>query len=233
MTVAMAQACAPWTFNLSLPGAEIISLAADLVTNFTASVEEIYRYTLPAVEGKNVSFCNVTVTYTHPGQNDNIITEAWLPLEWNERFMAVGGGGYVAGRFFLSYAAMNGAVADGYATITTDAGLGSAQEPSPWALNSPGNVNLYNLQNVGSVSLNDGVSYFDVNGLTPRDPTDVINRRLSESPSSRASTEWLRSTPTGTAVPKEDDKASCSLRDTRRPTMVLPLVRRPSTGTAS
>lgn len=53
---------------------------------------------------------------------------------------------------------MNGALADGYATITTDAGLGSAFEPSGWALNSPGNVNLYNLQNLASVSLEDEVS---------------------------------------------------------------------------
>ncbi|KAF6823760.1 tannase and feruloyl esterase [Colletotrichum plurivorum] len=156
MVLTLAQACAAEAFNLALPGAEIISLAANLVTNFTASAEDIYRYISPTVEATDVSFCNITVTYTHPGQNDKIITEAWLPLEWNERFMAVGGGGYAAGRFFLSYAGMNGAVAEGYATITTDAGLGSAQEPSPWALNSPGNVNLYNLQNVGSVSLNDG-----------------------------------------------------------------------------
>ncbi|KAL1859956.1 hypothetical protein Plec18170_001904 [Paecilomyces lecythidis] len=50
---------------------------------------------------------------------------------------------------------MNGALADGYATITTDAGLGSASDAAPWALSSPGNVNLYNLDNLASVSLND------------------------------------------------------------------------------
>ncbi|CAG9947270.1 unnamed protein product, partial [Clonostachys rosea f. rosea IK726] len=155
MALLSTEFCTPSAFNPSLYGAQILSIQANLVTNYSASVPEAFRYTSPSVELKNATFCNITVTYTHPGQNDSIITEAWLPTEWNERFMAVGGGGWVAGRFFLSYNAMNGAIADGYATITTDAGLGSADEPSPWALNSPGNVNLYNLQNLGSVSLND------------------------------------------------------------------------------
>lgn len=53
---------------------------------------------------------------------------------------------------------MAGAVVDGYATLTTDAGLGGAPDPIPWALLSPGNVNLYLLQNLASVSLEDGVS---------------------------------------------------------------------------
>lgn len=158
MALSSIEFCTPSAFNLSLYGADILSIQANLVTNYSASVPEAFRYTFPSVELKDATFCNITVTYTHPGQNDRIITEAWLPEEWNERFMAVGGGGWVAGRFFLSYNAMSGAIADGYATITTDAGLGSADEPSPWALNSPGNVNLYNLQNLGSVSLNDEVA---------------------------------------------------------------------------
>lgn len=50
---------------------------------------------------------------------------------------------------------MKGAVADGYATITTDAGLGYSERSRDWALVSPGNVNLYLLQNLGSVALAD------------------------------------------------------------------------------
>ncbi|KAJ8128867.1 hypothetical protein O1611_g4766 [Lasiodiplodia mahajangana] len=137
-------------------GGEITSIETTLVSNYNASVPAAYRYTAPSVELTNATFCNVTVTYTHPGQDDEIHIEAWLPTNtWNERFLAVGGGGWVAGRFFLSYANMQGALADGYATITTDAGLGSATDAEPWGQISLGNVNLYNVQNLASVSLND------------------------------------------------------------------------------
>ncbi|KAI8955150.1 Tannase/feruloyl esterase [Xylaria longipes] len=157
MYASLVKACVPGTFSsLSLFGGEIISLETTLVTNYSASVPAAYRFTAPGVQLTNATFCNVTVSYTHPGQNDDIYVEAWLPTNsWNERFQAVGGGGWVAGRFYLSYVAMQGALADGYATITTDAGLGSAMDASPWAQISPGNVNLYNLQNLASVSLND------------------------------------------------------------------------------
>lgn len=50
---------------------------------------------------------------------------------------------------------MIGAVGEGYSTISTDAGLGPQVEPTDWALVSPGNVNLYLLENLASVSSND------------------------------------------------------------------------------
>lgn len=151
-------ACNPATFSPSVFGTEVQSVQANLVTNYNASVPGAFRYVDPAVELHNASFCNITVSYTHPGQNDNIIVEAWLPTDdWNGRFQAIGGGGWQAGRFILSYNGMAGALADGFATITTDAGLGTAVDSSGWALLSPGNVNLYNLQNIASESLNEEV----------------------------------------------------------------------------
>lgn len=160
MYTSLVKACVPGTFNsLSLFGGEILSLETTLVSNYSAFVSAAFRLTAPDVQLTNATFCNITVSYTHPGQNDKIYVEAWLPTDnWNARFQAVGGGGWVAGRFYLSYVAMQGALADGYATITTDAGLGSATDAKYWAQISPGNVNLYNLQNLASVSLNDEVS---------------------------------------------------------------------------
>ncbi|KAI1159717.1 Tannase/feruloyl esterase [Nemania serpens] len=157
MYTSLVKACVPGTFNsLSLFGGEILSLETTLVSNYSAFVSAAFRLTAPDVQLTNATFCNITVSYTHPGQNDKIYVEAWLPTDnWNARFQAVGGGGWVAGRFYLSYVAMQGALADGYATITTDAGLGSATDAKYWAQISPGNVNLYNLQNLASVSLND------------------------------------------------------------------------------
>ncbi|KAH6612400.1 Tannase/feruloyl esterase [Boeremia exigua] len=137
-------------------GAQVLGLTATLVQNFTREVSDQLYYNHPSISVRNVDYCNVTVTYTHKGQNDTINVETWLPLkEWNGRLQAVGGGGYVAGRFPLSYTAMAGALGEGYVTSSTDAGLGLNYVPDSWALNSPGNVNLYALQNLASVSLND------------------------------------------------------------------------------
>ncbi|KAL1879260.1 hypothetical protein Daus18300_001839 [Diaporthe australafricana] len=140
----------------TLFGAEILDLSASLVQNYSREVSDQLFYNHPSISLKGIDYCNVTVTYTHPGQNDTINVETWLPMStWNGRLQAVGGGGYIAGRFPLSYTAMAGALGEGYVATTTDGGIGSSYVPDPWALNSPGNVNLYALQNFGSVSLND------------------------------------------------------------------------------
>jgi hypothetical protein len=157
----LARTCVSATFaNISLAGGEVLSVNAQLVTNFSATGDSMFRFTQPTSQLTNATFCNVTVSYTHLGQDDHIGVETWLPVnKWNNHFQAAGGGGWVAGRFYLSYANMYGALADGYATSTTDAGLHplGSEDASPWALGSPGNVNLYNLNNLASASLNDQV----------------------------------------------------------------------------
>lgn len=55
---------------------------------------------------------------------------------------------------------MAGALGEGYVSTTTDGGVGMS--PESWALASEGNVNLYALQDFGSVSLNDQVSVYRV-----------------------------------------------------------------------
>jgi len=120
-------------------GASIISISATQVNNSTLS-------------SPPTTFCNVSITYTHPGQNDRLNVWVWLPNSWNGRFQGVGGGGYTTG---LVPANIIGAVARGYAAVTTDGGHASTAPTASWGLLSPGNVNLYNLQNFASVSLND------------------------------------------------------------------------------
>ncbi|KAJ3533457.1 hypothetical protein NM208_g7977 [Fusarium decemcellulare] len=140
-----------------LPGADFLAIEAGLVTNYNQPIPKGWRFSQPGIDVRDATFCNVTLTYTHPGQNDTINVEVWLPLadEWNGRLQAVGGGSWHAGRFPLSFLNMAGAVAEGYATVTTDAGLGDAYDPFPWSFVSPGNINLYALQNLGFISLGD------------------------------------------------------------------------------
>ncbi|KAH8587947.1 Tannase/feruloyl esterase [Bisporella sp. PMI_857] len=80
----------------------------------------------------NTTFCNVTATYTHPGQNDTVRVQVWMPTQWNGRMMGHEGSGEIAGLFDIGFGATTAA-----------------------AQVSPGNVNLYLLQNLASVSLED------------------------------------------------------------------------------
>lgn len=160
-TVAVA-ACADGMIQApSLPGAEILSISAVPTLNYTQTASSSFNFNHPTLHAQGVDFCNVTITYTHPGQNDQVGVETWLPLDtWNGRIQSVGGGGWVAGRFFISYQAMTGAIAEGYVTSSSDAGLKSENgdvtfTPEDWAMVSEGNVNLYNLQNLGTVALHD------------------------------------------------------------------------------
>lgn len=157
------------SFNGSLPslacsaiptpsvfGAEFLSMKTTFVTNYSQFVHTGYYTNHGSVNVTNASFCNVTLTYTHPGQNDSINVQVWLPADnWNGRLQAIGGGGWQAGLYTPSLMGMTAAVGEGYSTVSTDAGLGSQVYPTDWALLSPGNVNLYLLQDLASVSLND------------------------------------------------------------------------------
>jgi Tannase and feruloyl esterase len=136
-------------------GAEILSLSASTVTNFSFPLPQLDMHF--AVNITNLNFCNVTIQYTHPGQNDTIIVHVWLPLDtWNGRFMGTGGGGYATDLAFfsLSYAASLG-----YSAVATDGGhLSDGIDPSSWALSSPGNVNWVLLQDFAAVALDDAAT---------------------------------------------------------------------------
>jgi len=100
------------------------------------------------------AFCEVVVTLTHPGADDVVTIEVWLPLEtWNGRFQGVGGGGFAAGFFDSSLAPE---VKSGYAAASTDAGVDSGPNgPGTWALRDDGTVNQELLTNFASRSLHD------------------------------------------------------------------------------
>ncbi|RHZ63052.1 putative feruloyl esterase [Aspergillus thermomutatus] len=137
-----------------LLGATILKVQAQEAHNYSAvslgpGTNDGGRYT--------ISFCNVTVTHTHPGWNDSVNTQIWLPLEgWNGKFQALGGGGYSAGfgSTYLTYA-----VAQGFASASTDGGVsvgaGAIPTDLSWSLSSPTNVNWFLLENYASKATND------------------------------------------------------------------------------
>lgn len=146
--------------NPNISDASVLSLSAFLVQNYTASSPPFYNPNHGTITPVTLDFCNVTITHTHPGANDIVETQIWLPTStWNERLQVVGGGGYIAGLFGYMFVAMDGALAEGYATASTNAGIyatdingGDAHE---WALLPNGSINLPLIKNFAYVSLGD------------------------------------------------------------------------------
>ena len=65
------------------------------------------------------AFCRVTATLT-PSSDSDIKIEVWMPTSgWNGKLQSVGNGGWAG---VISYSAMAGALAGGYATASTDTG---------------------------------------------------------------------------------------------------------------
>jgi hypothetical protein len=99
-------------------------------------------------------WCDITVTLTHPGAGDHVKVKVGLPQDralWSGRFQAVGGSAYQAGDFG---APLVQGVKDGYATASTDAGVGASTDVS-WALTPDGTVNRPLLTNFASRSVHD------------------------------------------------------------------------------
>ncbi|KAI5864199.1 tannase and feruloyl esterase [Durotheca rogersii] len=140
----------------TLAGAEFTSITAALVSNITVQVIEGLYPNHGAINREGVTFCHVTTSYTHTGRSDNVTVDVFLPVDWNGRLQAVGGGGWQAGGLDspLSNFSMFGAVAEGYATATTNAGL-TGETPEGWAFESPGKLNLGLFENFGTTSLNE------------------------------------------------------------------------------
>ncbi|KAI4960837.1 hypothetical protein J4E86_002462 [Alternaria arbusti] len=139
-----------------LDGTAITKFTAEPKTQWTPEGSPIpaeQLVPLLGVSSYNISYCRVEMAYTHPGQNDTVNLQIWLPEQWNGRFNGVGGGGWRAGVFDQS---LLPAIIQGYAAASTDGGHNATEVSAlPWALKSPGNVDVVALQNFGSVTLNE------------------------------------------------------------------------------
>ncbi|MEU7019026.1 DUF6351 family protein [Streptomyces sp. NPDC046203] len=142
-----ASACS--TITVRAPeGTAVESVAAVAREAGTVDVPEIPP--LPAAHIPDVpAYCDVTVTLTHPGEGDHAKVTVWLPeTGWNGRLQTLGGSAFAAGDYGAGLA---GAVKNGYATATTDAGVKTYLDSS-WALDTKGRVDTSLLKNFASRS---------------------------------------------------------------------------------
>ena len=93
-------------------------------------------------------FCRVSLTVA-----PSIGVEVWLPLTWNERLEAVGGGGFAGD---ISWADLTTALRSGYATASTDTGHDDLVMPGgSFVLNPDGTLSLQAVNDFASRSLHE------------------------------------------------------------------------------
>src|SRR5215471_9921575 len=94
------------------------------VSSITAKSVDAGTLTLQGTPPLNnlPTFCRVSLVI-----KPQINIEVWLPMAWNERFQAIGGGGYAG---TVSWPGLAGAIRNGYATASTDTGHNAANQPS-------------------------------------------------------------------------------------------------------
>ncbi|PWY95971.1 tannase and feruloyl esterase [Aspergillus sclerotioniger CBS 115572] len=135
----------------SVPGIDILSIHS----------QERYNYSFPHHPEDNdkpiPNFCDITITLTHPGDDDIVTVSTWLPLtNWNSRFQATGGGGLAAGYIGPAQVA---AITQGYAVSSTDGGLTLNNTIDPqtgtWALRPDRSLNTALLKNYAHRSIHD------------------------------------------------------------------------------
>lgn len=153
--------CRAAAFSLpTMTGLQVLSVNANAQRNYTFIPDPLLGG--PQDPITDLNFCNVTVTYTHPGWNDIINVITYLPFDesWNGRFQAHGGGGYVTGGEGVVQFSLIPGLVHGYAVSTTDGGhtLTIAEGntyTSSWALSSRGNVDWPLLVDFAYVALHD------------------------------------------------------------------------------
>ncbi|KAH6719570.1 Tannase/feruloyl esterase [Leptodontidium sp. MPI-SDFR-AT-0119] len=153
--------CNPAALTLpAMSGIQVLSISANKRENYTFFLNPLLG--VPQAPVPDLNFCNVTVTYTHPGWNDLINVVTYLPTEnkWNGVFLGIGGGGYITGGEEAAQFIMVPSLSQNYAVSTTDGGHTQSVEESigytnSWALSSPGNVNWPLLVDFAHVGLHD------------------------------------------------------------------------------
>ncbi|KAL4733642.1 Tannase/feruloyl esterase [Aspergillus similis] len=144
----------------SIPAARVLWITSSTVQNFTyPPITGLTGEPIAEATGESppLTFCNVSMALTHPGDNDTVFVSVWLPPQdsWNRRYTATGGGGLGAGYEFN----MVSPLAAGFAASATDAGLTLNNtimaDSGLWGLKEDGTVNEALFKNLGYRSIHD------------------------------------------------------------------------------
>ncbi len=94
--------------------------------------------TAPPASAKNLpAFCRV-MARLKPAKDSDIKIEIWLPLTgWNGKYRGQGNGGFAG---TITYPGMAVAIAEGYATASTDTGHAATAADANWALGHPDKI---------------------------------------------------------------------------------------------
>lgn len=134
----------------TVPGAKILSIAAE-------AKHDVDIPLMPGLmtEVKGLNYCDVKIHLTHPGADDKVLVQTWLPLSnWNDRFQATGGGAWATGMLDI---ALGPAIASGYAASSTDGGHPFEFLTADWVLNEDKTINWDLVHNFGTRSLADQI----------------------------------------------------------------------------
>jgi hypothetical protein len=149
------KACTNTAFaSLKLPNVKLISVDSVVADASWPAPSDLIN-AFPSTRNGTTEVCQITVTYTHPGQNDTINTWIWLPVNsWNGRFVGMGGSGWVTG----TASSLAQPVFEGYSAASTDGGHSASASLESWVLNSNGDLNWQLLKDFSSVAVDEAAS---------------------------------------------------------------------------
>lgn len=96
-------------------------------------------------------FCDVVLTQTDTSGNP-MQDDLWLPDNWNGRFLGVGGSGWSCG---IGYGELASAIQSGYASASTDCGVGNSAVEASWLLTSSNALNTALIADFAAVGIHD------------------------------------------------------------------------------
>lgn len=141
-----------------IPGKQILSIKTQELQNYSVGPDD-FAALYPGTS--NIYVCEVNVTLTHPGLNDTVLVQVWLPLAeqeitYNNRFVALGGGGFAAGVKGTGLAKL---AIQGFASASTDGGIpGISGSADSWGILPNGKPNIELLKNLATRSPHDVVT---------------------------------------------------------------------------